>query len=196
MHPSNRACTCLLCTALREELLPLSISLKRHGYGEALAIIERRHKMVSLALGSLVGLLLMGGPARCDEIVNPSETTRSQLAGSSWELLLLERNGQIIRPSTGEERITLTFDAAGRHISGSGGCNAYGGSVLTNSEGILFTGIVAGQMACDQNLMVSERSFFNGLSLVTRWQRSGADLLQLFNRDGHLRLEFTATKKP
>ena len=65
-----------------------------------------------------------------------------------------------------------------------------------NSQGILFTGIVAGQMACDQNLMVSERSFFSTLSLVTRWQRSGADLLQLFNRDGRLRLEFTATKKP
>lgn len=63
--------------------------------------------MVSLTVGSLVGLLLMGGPARCDEIVNPSETTRSQLAGSSWELLLLDRNGHFIRPSTGGERITL-----------------------------------------------------------------------------------------
>ena len=161
-----------------------------------MAILERRHTMLRLGVGSLVGLLLMGGPAQCDEFANRSETTRSQLAGSSWELLRLERNGQIIRPSTGEERITLTFDAACRRISGFGGCNAYGGSVVMNLEGILFTSIVAGQVACGQKLMDAERSFFNGLSLVTRWQRSGADLLQLFSRDGLLRLEFTTTKNP
>lgn len=152
----------------------------------------RQGTAIQLVASSLLGLLLMGGAAQPDELANRLGPNRPPLGGSSWALVSLEHNGRTIRPHPQGEPITLQFDAASRHISGNGGCNAYGGNVRLTAETALFTGIQAGTRGCSQPVMAVERLFFEGLAQAAHWQRSAAQRLRISSRDGRLRLNFKA----
>ncbi len=153
---------------------------------------HRQSTAIKLAASSLLGLLLMGGAAQPDELANRSGPNRPPLGGSSWALVSLEHNGRTIRPHPQGEPITLQFDATSRQISGSGGCNAYGGSVRLTAETALFGAIQAGTRGCSPPVMAVERLFFEGLAQAAHWQRSAADRLRISSRDGRLRLDFNA----
>lgn len=119
--------------------------------------MPRRRLAPSLAL--LIGLTL--ALAACDAEAAPSGpgSGPTDLAGTSWTVASVA--GRLPVPGSSP---TLTFTATG--ASGSGGCNAYGGSYRYDAStgAIAFTDMGMTAMAClDNPRNVFEGAFFGAL---------------------------------
>jgi len=114
--------------------------------------------------------------------------------GSSWLLVRMVKNGQQLSRAQIGDRVTLSFESGGRGVSGSGGCNNYGGSARLESDYIFFSNMVSGQRYCSQEIMAIEQMFFESLSLVTEFRQIDQQHLMIRDLDKKVILEFTNTK--
>jgi heat shock protein HslJ len=81
------------------------------------------------------------------------------LAGTSWRLV--EANGQLAPAGV---EATITFEEGGQ-VSGSGGCNSYGGTYSVDGNSITFSQIISTMMACqDEGVMALESTFLDALN--------------------------------
>jgi heat shock protein HslJ len=81
------------------------------------------------------------------------------LAGTSWRLV--EANGQLAPAGV---EATITFKE-GEQVSGSAGCNSYGGTYSVDGNNITFSEIISTLMACqDENVMALESTFLDALN--------------------------------
>jgi heat shock protein HslJ len=81
------------------------------------------------------------------------------LAGTSWRLV--EANGQLVPEGV---EATITFEEGGQ-VSGSGGCNSYGGTYSVDGNSITFSQIISTMMACqDEGVMALESTFLDALN--------------------------------
>ncbi|MGE5251859.1 MAG: META domain-containing protein [Bacteroidota bacterium] len=80
------------------------------------------------------------------------------LNGTSWALASID--GAAALPN-----VTATAAFADGQVSGSGGCNSYGGSYTVNGDKIQIKQVVSTLMACaDQGVMDQESAFVGALS--------------------------------
>jgi len=137
---------------------------------------------------ALAGVLLVMMPAACarapEQKTEPTAVAAPEpaepqaagldLAGTEWVVASLA--GVAL---DGDVHPTVTFDAEGR-ISGSAGCNRYGGRYALEGEAIAVGHLGATQMACPPEQMEQEVQFLDALGRVER----------LSLRDGMLVLTF------
>lgn len=99
------------------------------------------------------------------------------LNGTSWALVNL--NG---KPSVEGTNVSAVF--ADGQISGSGGCNGYGGAYEVNGDKLQIQQVVSTLMACaDSEAMDQEAAFFNALGEAQSFKLANGQL-QIFTVDG------------
>lgn len=80
--------------------------------------------------------------------------------------------------------VQTTLDiAADGAVSGSGGCNRYGGTADITGSSISFGPLAATRMACPPAQMDQETKFFDALERARSWKIAGSNLL-LLGSDG------------
>jgi heat shock protein HslJ len=123
-----------------------------------------------------VGVLLAAGLlAACGTMSNADEST--SLDGTSWVLAGLPARSLV--PGTS---VTLQF-ADGR-VSGSDGCNRYGGGYAATGTTLQLTSQLAStQMACPQEIMEQARVYVAALTGAISYRANG-DRLELLGPDG------------
>lgn len=100
--------------------------------------------------------------------------TTAQIEGHTWVLT----NFNDSQPIPGHQP-TLQFDDG--QVSGTTGCNHYGGSYKVKGDAIQFEGIFSTEMACldPDGLMDQERIYLELLGAADRYEMS-EDLLKFF----------------
>mgnify|MGYP001112086687 CR=1 FL=1 len=114
-----------------------------------------------LLLGALVlvGCIGPGGLKRADP-----------LSGTERELVRLYE-GAILPGS----RITIRFEDGS--VSGTAGCNCYGGRYQIRGRELAFTELVNTEMACQEGgVMAQEQAYLQALGEVTTWSYMGERL--------------------
>jgi len=128
--------------------------------------------MMKLNLVSLAFLLVM--LTACSAFPAATDT----LGGNPWELYAIGKTFPIAgRP------ITITFEDG--QVSGSAGCNSYGGSYQVNGDKIAFSEVFSTMMACPEpeGVMEQEMMFLQFLGDAQRFEMADGQL-QVFRSDG------------
>jgi heat shock protein HslJ len=113
-----------------------------------------------------------------------------RLANTSWQLVSFDDVTPVVAGSV----VTITFGDDMR-VSGSGGCNSYGGRYSINEGAIVFSEVISTLMACvDETIGAQEGSFFFGLEKATTYEIS-ADELVIYYGDG-AKMTFTRIENP
>ena len=100
------------------------------------------------------------------------------LSGTSWMLASIDGSAPI-------SGVVATAAFSDGKVSGSSGCNSYGGAYELDGEQIHFSDLVSTLMACTdpQGVMDQESAFLGGLTDAQSYQLS-ADKLQILTSDG------------
>ena len=83
--------------------------------------------------------------------------------GTSWELYAISKH----RPIE-DSNITIAFEDG--QVSGSSGCNSYGGEYQISGKNIEFGMLISTLMACDEPIMEQESSFMQMLGDAHRFE--------------------------
>jgi heat shock protein HslJ len=129
--------------------------------------------MKNLLMRSMVvcALLLAFIPAALAQLENP-------LAGTRWKL---ESMGGT--PAVEGSNVTLEFVDEGQ-VTGSGGCNGFGGSYTLEGSAITFSGVASTLMLCmDEAVNQQETAFFAALQTAARYELAD-DGLTIWYGDG------------
>lgn len=97
------------------------------------------------------------------------------LNGTSWELYAISKH----RPIEGSN-ITIVFEDG--QVSGSSGCNSYGGDYKVSGKKIEFGMLMSTLMACDEPIMDQESDFLQMLGDAHRFELVD-DQLQIYWSD-------------
>jgi uncharacterized lipoprotein YbaY/heat shock protein HslJ len=119
----------------------------------------------------------------------PANAPAASIPGSQWQLTSY---GPASAPqaAVADAPSTLVFGADGQ-VSGSTGCNGFGGSYTVASDEITFGALVGTLIACEDARGEQERAIFATLKGTTRYELAG-DTLRIFSADGQQRLEYSA----
>ena len=117
--------------------------------------------MRHILLTALAAVLLGTGLAHAHE---------DRLAGGEWVL-----------DGGGSKPPVLRFEAG--RVSGTGGCNRFGGSYDSNGDALSFSPLAATRMACEPEVMQAEQGFFAMLDRVRAMKLEG-DALELRDESG------------
>ena len=105
----------------------------------------------------------------------PPTAPAPSLAGTAWTLLSYGPPGSEM-PVVSSAQTTLAFEANGQ-VSGSGGCNSYGGSYQVTGDSLSFSQLISTKMACaNPNLNRQEQQFFDALQSASTFSVSGNQL--------------------
>jgi len=104
--------------------------------------------------------------------LEPEGSSRG-LLGTSW--LVTSIGGVATIPGS---EPTLAFGSDGI-VRGSGGCNTYEGTFLTDVEHIHVDGLASAQAACDDARNAQEQAFIAAMTAATSWKRAGDGTLHL-----------------
>lgn len=114
---------------------------------------------------------------------------QGNLTNTKWRLVSFSREGREV-PVVNGATITLSFDANFR-VSGSGGCNSYGGAYKTSAHRVTFSQIFSTQRACvDSKLNIQEQQYFAALRSTGDFQLSETELHISYD-DNRATLNFT-----
>lgn len=105
-------------------------------------------------------------------------TTAPALAGTGWVA-----EEVVGRKVLAKLHTTLSFDSSDR-VSGSGGCNRYGGPVEIKGDAIRFGPLVATRMACGSPTDDHEQRFFTALEAASRFGFTPEGKLVLYDAQG------------
>lgn len=108
----------------------------------------------------------------------------SPLAGSTW--ILISLNGQPPLPNT-----RLTLDLEGKQLSGSDGCNSFGGEFRTSGKKFELTGpLVTTLMACEEPIMTQASAYLESISRIASYSLDNTTLT-LYDENGKALLVFS-----
>jgi heat shock protein HslJ len=124
--------------------------------------------MRRILLTALAALMIGATPASAHE---------DKLAGGEWVL-----------DGGGSKPAVLRFEAG--RVSGTGGCNRFGGSYESSGEALSFSPLAATRMACEPEVMQAEQNFFAMLDRVRAMTLDG-DTLDLRDASGTTLARFT-----
>jgi heat shock protein HslJ len=133
----------------------------------------RPKSLFLMAIASLAALYLLSACGTSSNLPGGDP-----LNGTAWSLASIDGSA----PLTGTTQ-TAAF-AAGK-ISGSGGCNSYGGSYSLDGSSIQIKDLVSTLIACTdpQGAMDQESAFLSGLGSAQSYELS-TDKLQILTSDG------------
>lgn len=115
-------------------------------------------------------------------------TGQAVLAGTQWRLVSMGRIGSDANLVSGSS-VTMNFGNDGR-VSGSGGCNSYGGNFRVQGDRITFNQVFSTKRAClNSEGNRQESQFFLALESANRFRLSGNQLSVYY--DNRSVLEFT-----
>ena len=126
-----------------------------------------------LTLGLGAALLALGAAAASE----PPASHRP-LRGTYWKLTQLGPASPPVQADEARPEPHLLFDTRERRVSGSGGCNRFGGSFTLAADRLRLGALAATEMACPQG-MAQEAAFFQQLSRVARHRIDGERLTLL-----------------
>jgi heat shock protein HslJ len=113
------------------------------------------------------------------------------LIGPQWQLISFGSAGAEI-PVVGDSAVTLMLGEDGQ-LSGSGGCNSYGGGYEIDNNTLSVAQIASTLMACaDEQLMQQEIDYLAALQTGMQFAVNG-DQLTLSSPDGQVVLNFVAS---
>lgn len=123
-------------------------------------------------------------PTALPEITAEANTdpTLGGLAGVTWTLLTYS-GSDAPQPVIVEAPITVVFTEEG--MSGSGGCNSYGGIFQYDNNNLTFSDIFSTQIACAEPILAQEMAYFLALSTARTYEIID-DQLQIFYEGGVL----------
>src|SRR5512147_1737545 len=133
---------------------------------------------------ALVTMMTVSSGCSSSGASSQSSGNRQALAGTSWLAEDIGRRGVLDNPRT-----TVSFDQAGR-VSGSGGCNRYGGPVEVSGEMIRFGPLASTRMACSPAISDQEERFFAALRSATRFVVTAEGKLVLYDATGNAVVTF------
>ena len=117
-------------------------------------------------------------------------TGQKALAGSEWHLVAMGPVGASSLPAPGA-RVTLKFGTDGR-ISGSGGCNSYGGNYRIQGNRLTLSQVFSTKRAClDANANKQESQYFAALESADRF-RLNRRQLTIYYGAGQSALDFAS----
>ncbi len=117
-----------------------------------------------LAVSLTMDAALVFGQTRRD-----LSTGQKVVSGTQWRLVSMGRVGAETNVTSGTT-VTLKFSNDGR-ISGSGGCNSYGGSYKVVGDQITFSQVFSTRRACiDADGNRKEAQYFSALGLALRFR--------------------------
>lgn len=115
-------------------------------------------------------------------------TIDQNLANTQWRLVAFgapNAQGPVLEGST----ITLQLGGDAR-ITGSGGCNTYGGAYEVQGDRIVFGQLISTMRACaDEAFTRQEKRYFEALGSAGSYELAG-DTLRITYAEGHGILEF------
>ena len=100
-----------------------------------------------------------------------AQAHEEKLAGGEW----------VLQDEAGPHGPVLVFEAG--RMSGTGGCNRFGGRYEERGDDLSFSAVAATRMACAPDVMRREQAFFGMLSQVRKRALSG-DTLKLMDAAG------------
>jgi polar amino acid transport system substrate-binding protein len=124
------------------------------------------------------------------------QTPSDPLEGTSWNLLNYSNgSGGTLQVLAGSE-ITLAFQP-GMNVTGSAGCNTYNGPYQVQDGQLLFGSLATTGLACSDppGVMQQEDAYLTLLMSTTAYQMQ-ANMLQLYDAQGRVVLEFTLAIQP
>lgn len=125
-----------------------------------------------------------GAPTAGSEPTTAPAAETSPLAGTEWQLAAY---GPDDAPQQPLSSTTVTMKFADTQVSGSFGCNSFGGGYMVNGQQITFSNLVQTEMACiPDTIMQQEQQIASALQSATTWTRDG-DTLRLGYSGGTLR---------
>lgn len=132
-------------------------------------------KIPFLIIAVLLSFLVLGG---CRQI------NQNELEGTAW--LLTEMNGT--QPISETE---LTIEFTEQEVSGSAGCNHFGGTYTIKSEKIQFDSVFNTEMACVERdgVMEQEQVYLEIIRSAVRFNQTEQELDIFDNADGILKFE-------
>jgi heat shock protein HslJ len=97
----------------------------------------------------------------------------SPLPGTAWQLVSFDG-------SAPAGVITVRFDAEGS-VSGSGGCNSFGGSFAIEGDAIQFSQLISTERAClNDDVMAQEAAFYEALASAVVYGVDGDELTLIY----------------
>jgi len=104
-------------------------------------------------------------------------TGSDSLNGTAWELYSIGKYSPIAGG-----KITIRFEDG--QVSGTAGCNSYGGEYQVNGKQIKFNQMASTLMACvDQSMMEQESTYLKFLGEAQRFELANGQL-QIYRSDG------------
>jgi heat shock protein HslJ len=101
-------------------------------------------------------------------------TPQEKSLEGTWSLTAYGPEGAIMPPAPGSQG-SVTFNADGT-ISGTSGCNSFGGGYKVDGDQVTFTGLVSTLMACEEPLMTQEGNVFKVLDGTASYKIDGETL--------------------
>lgn len=137
----------------------------------------------------LVAILLVTTACGEDGVTTPGDG-HGELEGVTW---VLDRGSieDLAADAPAAARVDLRID--GDAVTGTSGCNTYGGSVRVDGSSISFGDLFGTQIACDPPLMDLESAYLAALDAVDGQRVSG---FRLVLTGSDVRLEFEAASEP
>jgi len=133
-----------------------------------------------LLLPALLGVLLLAG---CANVDTPPDDDTPTLAGTFWHLTEYGEPGALQEP-IGQYQPTLSI--AESSLSGSTGCNTYGGEYEIDGTTITFSSLLQTEIACaEDGVMQQESRYIQLLSTAESFALTD-DTLTLTAPDGVL----------
>jgi heat shock protein HslJ len=121
-------------------------------------------------------------------------TGQQVLAETQWRLVSMGRVGAETNLASGTS-VTLKFSKDGR-ISGSGGCNSYGGGYRVVGDQITFGQVFSTRRAClEADLTRQEGLYLSALGLASRFRLS-SNRLNIYYEGGRSVLDFVRDPPP
>ncbi len=116
-------------------------------------------------------------------------TSQEKPLQGSWSLTAYGPQGATA-PAAPDSQASIVFNDDGT-LSGSSGCNGFGGEYSVEGDQIKFGGLASTLMACDEPLMTQEGTVFKVLNDTASYQIDGGTLT--VTKDGTV-LVFTAAE--
>lgn len=107
-------------------------------------------------------------------LLSACASSGGNLAGTEWELVSLDGDTQV-GEVIGGHAVTIGFQDT--EVSGSAGCNGYGGTYQVSGSRITFSELVSTLMACESDgVMAVEQAFLQALGSADQFSVSGNTL--------------------
>jgi len=152
-----------------------------------------------IALPPSARVIIQGNPSSGIQIgvnqVGASQQTASlpkELLNRDWKLVSLQRAPQNVQNTTGAG-MTIRFSADGK-VSGSGGCNSFGGSyTVGENRSITFSQLISTLRACAApSVNTLEQEYLSALQSASSYMFDGQARFQLSYNNGQGRLSYSA----